>query len=87
VIHPIIHDHLSQIFQRHYKLEPTTAAEESMRMLEVLELYGLQIIIGDWTIPEVVVVNGRNPVDAWSTAVHAMREAEGREPWLAKEIQ
>ena len=87
MIHPIIHDHLSQIFQRHYKMEPTAAAEESMRMLEILELYGLQIIIGDWTVPEVVVVNTGKPVDAWAKAVHDMREAEAREPWLAKEIQ
>ena len=87
MIHPIIHDHLSQIFHRHYKLEPVAAAEEAMKMLEVLELYGLQIIIGDWTVPEVVVVNGQKPVDAWARAVEAMRAAEEREPWLAKEIQ
>lgn len=87
MIHPIVHGHLSQIFQRHYKMDAVPAAEESMRMLEILELYGLQIIIGEWTVPEVIVVNTGKPVDAWAKAAHDMREAEEREPWLAKEIQ
>ena len=87
MIQPVIHDYLAQIFVRHYKLEPRAAAEEALRFLEIIDLYRLQIIQGDWVVPEVVVVAGSPNRDPWADAIEAMRAAEGREPWLAREIQ
>lgn len=88
MIQPVIHDYLSQIFAKHYKLEPRKAAEEALRFLEILDLYKMKMIVGDWTVPEVVVVNsGKESRDPWAEAIEAMRAAEAREPWLAKEIQ
>ena len=82
MIQPIIHDNLTQIFVKHYKMQPRAAAQEAMRFLEIVELYGMQIIIGDWLIPE-----PSTPQSPWQRAIEALQEAEAREPWLAKEIQ
>ena len=86
-VQPVVVDYLSQIFTKHYKLEPGNAAEEALRFLEIIELYGMELIIGEWTVPEVVVVGKPGAKDAWSVALDAMKQAEEREPWLAKEIQ
>ena len=78
---PVIHDYLTQIFVKHYKLGPTKAAEEGLRFMEILELYGMQIIIGEWTVPDVV------ELDPFDMMTRITKETMDREPWLAKEIQ
>ena len=76
---PIILDHVAQIFGRHYKMPPRKAAEEASRFLEILQLYDLQIIRGDWT---------RAPAQSkWQRMMEGFDEAAEREPWLAREIQ
>lgn len=84
IIPPIIHDNLAQIFVRHYKMQPKAAAEEALRFMEIIDLYDMQVIVGDWLIPEPVP---QAPRDAWSMAIDALKDAEEREPWLAREIQ
>lgn len=84
-IQPVIHDYLSQIFVRHYKLEPTRAAQEALRFYEIVQLYGLEIIVGEWLVPE--PARPDPPKDAWTRAIEAFHDVEEREPWLAREIQ
>lgn len=86
-IQPVIHDYLAQIFVKHYKLDPKKAAEQSLRFYEIVQLYGLEIIVGEWLVPEPVPVVPAKPKDAWTRAIEALQEAEEREPWLAREIQ
>lgn len=84
MIEPIIHDHLTQIFGKHYKMAPKNAAEEALRFMEILELYDMKLIIGAWVIPE-----DAPPLTGWDKLRAGLQdiEASGREPWLAKEIQ
>lgn len=85
MIQPIIHDYLTQIFVKHYKLDNESAANEALRFYEIVQLYGLDIIVGEWLVPEPLAPDP--PKDAWTKAVEALHEAEAREPWLAREIQ
>ena len=80
---PIIHDYLTQIFQKHYRLGPDKADEEAERFGEILELYGLELIIGDWIVPETKVIR----MDAFDILRETAKETMEREPWLAREIQ
>lgn len=75
---PIVHDYLSQIFVKHYELQPKAAAEEAMRFLEILQLYDMELIIGDWR------TQPRSEKSLWEKL---MEEAAEREPWLAKELR
>jgi hypothetical protein len=81
---PVIHDYLTQIFVKHYKIEPNHAAEEALRFLEIAELYGMQLIMGEWTVPEPVDVAADPFTQMFGKN---MRETMQREPWLAREIQ
>ena len=81
-VQPIIHDYLSQIFQKHYKLGPDKADTEAERFEEILELYGMQLIVGDWAVPEVKVIK----MDAFDMLRETTKETMERKPWLAKEI-
>lgn len=75
---PVIHDYLTQIFVKHYKMQPKPAAEEAMRFLEILDLYKMELIIGDW----------REQMKPQKTMwEQLMEEAAEREPWLAKELR
>lgn len=85
MIQPVIHDYLTQIFVRHYKLDNAKAAKEALRFYEIVGLYGLDIIVGEWLVPEPAQPNP--PKDAWTKAIEALHEVEEREPWLAREIQ
>lgn len=79
MIQPIVFDHVAQIFNRHYKLKPREAAEAARKFLEVLQLYDLQIVRGDWV---------RAPSQSkWERMMDGFDEAAEREPWLAREIQ
>ena len=75
---PIVHDYLSQIFVKHYKMQPKAAAEEAWRFLEITKLYGMELIIGDWR------EQMKEPKDLWR---ELMEEAAEREPWLAYELR
>ena len=75
---PIIHDQLTQIFLKHYGNEPQQAAENAWKFLEILELYGMQLIRGEWQ--QVVKLTG------WELMVETMDEAAEREPWKAYEL-
>ena len=81
MINPVIHDNLTAIFVRHYKMSPKNAAEASLKFMEVLELYKMQIIIGDWVIPDIVELS------PFEMMVRTQKETMEREPWLAREIQ
>lgn len=85
MIQPIIADYLTQIFVKHYKLDNEKAASEALRFYEIAQLYGLDIIVGEWLVPE--PARPDPPKDAWTKAIEALKEAEEREPWLAREIQ
>lgn len=75
---PIVHDYLSQIFVKHYKMQPKAAAEEAWRFLEIVKLYDMELIIGDWREQP----RSRRPM--WE---QMMEEAAEREPWLAHELK
>lgn len=82
MIQPVIHDYLTQVFVKHYKLEPRAAAEEALRFAEILELYGMQIIVGEWTIPEPA-----EPLSPTQAMEATWRETLEREPWNAPELK
>jgi len=73
---PIVSDYLTQIFAKHYKLPPEKAAEEAQRFLEITQLYGMELIMGDWR-------EQPKKKDSWRLL---MEEAAEREPWLASEL-
>jgi hypothetical protein len=80
-VNPIICDYLTQIFHKHYSMAPAPAAEAALKFIELLELYDLKLIIGDWVVPEIRTLT---PFELMTqTAMDTME----REPWLAKEIQ
>ncbi len=80
MVEPIIHDNLTQIFARHYSMGPMPAAEAALKFLDILELYDMKLIIGDWVVPEVIKLT---PFDMM---VQTAKETMERQPWLAKEI-
>lgn len=85
-VEPVIHDYLTQIFIKHYKLEPTPAAEQALRFLEIIELYQMQLIMGEWVVPVPIEVK---KLTGWDKLILSNMDIieSGREPWLAKEIQ
>ena len=75
---PIVHDYLTQIFAKHYGNEPKQAAENAMKFLEIIELYGMELIIGDWQM-----VVSKSP---WELMLETLEETSEREPWKAYEL-
>lgn len=86
ITEPIIHDYVTQIFCKHYKMQPEPAAKEALRFLEITDLYGMQLIMGDWVKPEPALPAA--PVTGWNKMIQSLRDVEesGREPWLAVEL-
>lgn len=87
---PIIIDYLTQIFERHYKIEkPEVATEAALKFLDILELYQMKLIIGEWIVPEIVTVMANKPQSIWEQMAASIHDIEdsGREPWAAREIQ
>jgi len=90
---PIIHDYLTQIFAKHYKMEPKAAAEAALKFIDILELYQMQLICGEWVVPEPIAptipTRPARPATGWDRLIIDLREIKesGREPWLAREIQ
>ena len=92
IVQPIIHDYLTQIFGKHYKMEPMPAAQQALRFLEILELYQMQLVMGEWLVPEPLPIPKYVPpkrISVWDQIALDLEDIEtsGREPWLAKEIQ
>jgi hypothetical protein len=89
MVQPVIHDYLTQIFHKHYKMAPDPAAEAAMKFLEILELYKMELIIGEWVVPEPLPLEPLRPLSGWDKLAATLRDIEesGREPWLAREIQ
>jgi len=81
VVQPIIHDYLTQIFNKHYSMDQAAAAESALKFLDILELYDMKLIIGDWVRAEVKTLTPFEMMQ--QTAMDTME----REPWLAREIQ
>jgi hypothetical protein len=63
-------------------MQPEPAAQEALRFLEIAELYGMELIIGEWTVPEPA-----QPLSPFEIMQQTMMDTMEREPWLAKEIQ
>ena len=84
-VQPIVQDYLTQIFVKHYKMQPEPAAEEVIRFLEIIDLYKMQLIVGEWTIPEPLPVAPR--LTPWEVMQQTYAETLEREPWRAQEIQ
>ena len=81
MIQPIVHDLLTQVMHRHYGLGPVPAAEAALKLLDILEQYDLQLIIGEWTRSEV------RTLSPFEMLQKTAQETMEREPWLAREIQ
>lgn len=81
MIQPVIHDYLTQIFYKHYSMEAKAAAEAALKFMDILELYDMKLIIGDWVVPEIRTLSPFEMMQ--QTAMDTME----REPWLAREIQ
>lgn len=82
-MNPIIHNYLSQIMTKHYGQEPVAAAEQATKLLEIFQLYGMQLIVGEWVVPEKVVIR----LDAMDMLLETARETIEREPWNAPELK
>lgn len=86
---PIVHDYLTQIFVKHYKMTAEPAAEEALRFLEIIDLYKMQLILGDWTKIEEEKI--KTPRGRWDlmidVAKRSIDESGEREPWKSPEIQ
>jgi len=90
VIQPLIHEHLTGLMVKHYKLQPEPAAEAAMRFMEILELHRMEIVMAEWTVPEPIPVAApHRRMTTWEELALDIKsvEASGREPWLAREIQ
>jgi len=87
IVQPVIHDYLTQIFCKHYNMEPKVAAQAGLKFLDLLELYDMQLIRGDWVVPEAPEPLRR--LTGWEKIIVDLQDIEesGREPWLSKEIQ
>lgn len=77
---PIVHDYLTQIFAKHYGRPPKAAAEEAHRFLEIVDLYGMELIVGDWR------EQMKEPKSRWDEMLEIANESADREPWKAYEI-
>jgi hypothetical protein len=82
-VNPIIHDYLTQIMVKHYRQAPEVAAQQASKLLEIFELYGMQLIVGDWVVPEKIVIR-MSPFDMM---METTRETMEREPWNAPELK
>ena len=92
MIEPVIHDYLTQIFVKHYKMQPKPAAQEALRFLEISDLYGMQVILGEWLKPEPIEMKAGvpiKPLTLWQKIALEVKAIDdsGREPWLSREIQ
>jgi len=89
IVQPVIHDVLTQIFCKHYKLEPMPAAQQALRFMEILDLYQMELVIGEWLVPEPAPYVAPKRLTMWDQIALDIEDidASGREPWLAKEIQ
>ncbi len=89
MIQPVIHDYLTQIFVKHYKMQAKAAAEEAIRFLEILELYDVQLIKGDW-VPEPAPEQqeSRDPFfGVGGKELRVIKETLLREPWNSPELK
>ena len=92
IVQPVIHDYLTQILCKHYNMEPMPGAKAALRLIQLLELYKMEIIIGEWLVPEPLPIPAYVPpkrISVWDQIALDLEDIEtsGREPWLAKEIQ
>jgi hypothetical protein len=93
VIHPITLTQVGRILVEDYKVPPKTAYAEARKLLDRLEARGLQVIRGEWTQPEVVVIHDgpKTPPtvdDRWmSLANKVTRDTMDRTPWDSPELK
>lgn len=80
-MNPIIADYLTQIMDKHYHMGER-APEEAAKLMEIFELYGLQLIVGEWIVPEKVVIR----LDPFDMLMETAADTIAREPWKAPEL-
>lgn len=88
MIQPIIASQVGQILIKAYGLEPTEGFAAARKLLGIMEAAGLQVIRGEWVIPEVITVHAPQPSgDRWmDLAARVTQDTMDREPWKAVEL-
>lgn len=95
MIQPITLIQVGQMMVEDYGLDVDGAVREAEKLVKRLEARGMQVIKGDWVIPEVIVVERTAPVvtpptqdDRWMNLANKVtHDTVGREPWKAVELR
>lgn len=95
MMQPITLIQVGQMMVEDYGLDADGAVKAAVTLVKRLEARGMQVIKGEWVIPEVITVEVvRAPAapptqdDRWmNLASRVTQDTAGREPWKAAEIQ
>lgn len=93
MIQPITLAQVGQMMVEDYGCTVDHGFDQARLLMDRLEKRGLQIIKGDWVVPEVVVVHDgkpqpKTPDDRWmSLAEKVTQDTMGRHPWLSPELK